>query len=357
MTKALRLSERWFNRGLWIIALLFAASLTGLGSAIVGDLPRVEREPTLDQYIDQSAARPLRASVDAARQARQNAADQQDQAELKLDAARQAYQSAREAFANWLSTRAATGLPSQDRELISRTEALDGLKAQESTARTAVNAQQQAMLDAEQALAAAIAQLDTIEQAGSRQLNAAIARAELRVFLYRLGVTLPLLVIAGWLFAKKRRSAWWPFVWGFIFFALYAFFVELVPYLPSYGGYIRYIVGIIVTVLVGRYAIMALNRYLAQQKLAEQQPEELRRETLAYDTALVRLSKKVCPSCERGVDLGPTGDDFCPHCGIGLYNHCPVCTTRKSAFSPYCHKCGTQARVGEVSTPSLQPMP
>jgi hypothetical protein len=96
-------------------------------------------------------------------------------------------------------------------------------------------------------------------------------------------------------------------------------------------------------VIVGRYAIVALNRYLARQKLAEQQPDQVRREELSYDTALVRLGKGVCPGCERPVDLKNGEIDFCPHCGIGLFDHCGVCETRKSAFSRFCHACGTSA--------------
>lgn len=40
MSKALRLSEKWFQRGLWLVALVFAAFLIGLGSTVVGDLPQ-----------------------------------------------------------------------------------------------------------------------------------------------------------------------------------------------------------------------------------------------------------------------------------------------------------------------------
>ena len=168
--------------------------------------------------------------------------------------------------------------------------------------------------------------------------------SELRVFLFRLALTLPLLAVAGWLFAQKRQGTWWPFVWGFIFFALFAFFVELVPYLPDYGGYVRYIVGIVVTVLLGRYAIIALNRYLEKQKLREAMPEVQRREELGYDVALERLSKSVCPGCERPVDLKNNEIDFCPHCGIGLFDHCGNCHTRKSAFSRFCHSCGASKK-------------
>ncbi|RZJ25301.1 MAG: serine endopeptidase, partial [Haliea sp.] len=154
----------------------------------------------------------------------------------------------------------------------------------------------------------------------------------------------PLLAAAGWLFAKKRKSTYWPFVWGFILFALFAFFVELVPYLPSYGGYVRYVVGIVITVGVGRQAIVSLNRYLEKQKLAEQMPDAQRREELSYDTALTRLSKGVCPGCERAVDLKNTAIDYCPHCGIGLFDHCGICTIRKSAFAKFCHACGADAK-------------
>ena len=208
------------------------------------------------------------------------------------------------------------------------------------SAGVAVEAQQQAGLDARQAVERDRRKLGELEQAAQQQLNAEYRRVELRVFLYRLALTLPLLVVAGWLFAKKRKTTYWPFVWGFIIFAGFAFFVELVPYLPSYGGYVRYIVGIVVTVLVGRQAILSLNRYLEKQKLAEQLPNAQRREELSYDTALTRLSKGVCPGCERAVDLKNIGIDFCPHCGIGLFDQCGACTTRKSAFAKFCHACG-----------------
>jgi predicted RNA-binding Zn-ribbon protein involved in translation (DUF1610 family) len=148
-------------------------------------------------------------------------------------------------------------------------------------------------------------------------------------------------VLAGWLLKTQRKSTWWPFVWGFVIFAVFVFFVELVPYLPSYGGYVRYVVGIIVTVLVGRQAILSLNRYLEKQKAAEQLPDVQRREELGYDTALARLAKGVCPGCERPVDVKNAQTDFCPHCGIGLFDRCTQCATRKSSFARFCPACGT----------------
>jgi len=353
MSKSLRLSEKWFRRGLWLVALVFASFLIGLGNTVVGDLPRVERRIELDDFIDRAAAEPLRNTVRNAERAEQEAVRDREQADLKLVAARQASRAARETFSNWLATRHATAQPDQDTELIARTKALDALKQKEDEAERAVGAQRQIALDARQSRQRAAEQLARLEDDARTRMDAENRRVELRVFLYRLALTLPLLVIAGWLFARKRKSTWWPFVWGFIFFALFAFFVELVPYLPSYGGYVRYAVGILITVLVGRYAIVALNRYLERQKAAESQPDTVRRNELSYDTALARLAKGVCPGCERPVDLKNTEIDFCPHCGIGLFDHCPACTARKSAFARFCHACGAGATAAAPRGPSL----
>ena len=42
MSKSLRLPEKWFRRGLWLVAAAFAFFLIGLGSLVVGiynDMP------------------------------------------------------------------------------------------------------------------------------------------------------------------------------------------------------------------------------------------------------------------------------------------------------------------------------
>lgn len=341
MSKALRLSEKWFRRGLWLVAFVFAGFLIGLGGTVVGDLPRVEEPLRLEDFLDKPAAEQLRASIRDAERTARDARDALEQARLQRRVAEADTQAASESLQNWLATRRATQLSQQDPEVISRTQALDRLKQAERAAQAAEQKQDQVLLDARQAETRARRQLQAIESEGYKALNAEARRVELRVFLYRLALTLPLLVIAGWLLRTKRHGTWWPFVWGFAFFAAFAFFVELVPYLPSYGGYVRYIVGIVVTVVVGRQAIVALNRYLERQKAAEALPDAQRRQELSYDTALARLGKGVCPGCERPVDLKNDRIDYCPHCGIGLFDRCGQCATRKSAFAKFCHACGT----------------
>lgn len=344
MNKGLRLTEKWLQRALWLVALIFAMFLTGLGSRIVANLWDVEPELTVEQFMDPAALKSVRAQRDQANGQFNAAKTRLEQAVEKHSVARADTRSARTTFDNWLATRHVTARPEQDPEVIKRTQALDVLAATERRALTAVEVERQTMLDASQQVDAARVRWEVLEKPARIAYTDAMRNKELRVFAYRLSLTLPLLVIAGWLFAKKRKGTYWPFAWGFIIFAVIAFFFELVPYLPSYGGYVRYVVGIIVTVLAGRYAINALQHYLARQKESEALPDVERRQTLGYDLALARLGKGVCPGCERAVDLKDAALDFCPHCGIGLADRCGHCATRKNAFLRFCFACGTPAR-------------
>jgi len=343
MNKGVRLSEKWFNRALWAVAFIFAWFLTGLGKNIIGDLPRVETEYTTEHYVNQRAIEPLRTQLGDIAQQRQRLADQQEQASLQLTIRQKDYQAARSTFDNWVATRDVTQLSTQDDELVRRTQQLDALKVQERHAEKSIEQIQQKQTNLFQHEAQLQTQINAMEEVARKKFDEAYQHKATRVFLYRLLLTLPLLGLAAWLFVKQRKSQYWPFVWGFIIFALMAFFVELVPYLPDYGGYVRYIVGIVLTVVGGKYAIAALQQYLAQQQLAESQPEFQRREELGYDTALERLGKSICPGCERQVDLKNEHNDFCMHCGICLHNYCVGCNARKNAFAKFCHKCGTVA--------------
>lgn len=348
--KTLRLSEKWFNRGLWLVALVFAQFLIGLGGTIVKDLPKVENSVRLDDYVEPQALARLKREIEVAQAGAKVARNNLSQATLQSQSAQANNQAARAKFENWLATRAVTQKPEQDQELITRTKELDGLRQAEREALARVEAEQKISLDASQAEARAASELQGLRQAAQGAFDRDARWQELRVFLYRLALTLPLLLLAGWLFVKKRKSKYWPFVWGFIFFAVFGFFVELVPYLPSYGGVVRYLVGIAVTVVGGRYAILAIQKYIEDQKQAEALPDNERRKELDYDLAHTRLSKGVCPGCERPVDIKDVNNNFCQHCGLGIFTKCVGCETRKSAFARYCHSCGAQSTMPVGST-------
>lgn len=341
MKKGLRFSEAWFQRGLWLIAIVFANFLIGLGSLVVSDLPRVDNTPRLEDFVDQATAGPLRQRIDAADVTLKQNNDETARAQLLLDAARNDTRQARAAFQNWIASRTATTEAAQNPEIARRTQELDALVARERTAERTVEGLRQRALAVRTEQQQARDQLNTLEESGRKELERAMRASELRVFGLRLALTLPLLAIAGWLFVKHRKSRYWPFVWGFIFFAGFAFFVELVPYLPSYGGYVRYLVGIVLTGVIGHYAIRALQRYLERQREAERQPDSARRQMLDYDVAQSRLAKKICPGCERPIATDDPQRNFCMHCGICLFNKCTQCDARKNAFAHYCHACGT----------------
>lgn len=346
MSKGLRLTEKWMRLALWLVAFVFAWFLVGLGSQVVENLAYLGPVPSAESFIDPDKLASIKAEIQTANDAIEAASQARQQADHAHEVAEANTTSARTAFENWVATRQVTVRPDQDQELIARTRWLDKLVEAERAALAAVELQQKAKLDAEQAKARAEGAYQVLLRPAQEQRYAVEVKEARKVFLYRLGTTFPLLIVAGWLFKYKRSGSYWPFTWGFIFFALFAFFVELVPYLPSYGGYVRYGVGIVLTVLGGRYAIRWLQAWLARQKAAEALPEQERRTSMRYEVAMRRIGKSLCPSCERSTNFKDATLGHCPHCGIGLFDHCPACSSRKNAFARFCFSCGTPANAG-----------
>ena len=350
----LRVPERLFSIAMWVVSLVFASFLIGLGGQIVGELPGVEQRLSFDSFLDQDADARLRAQMDSLDTVlREQDAERERRALVEVTSAN-AYRAARESFENWIATRTATTDPAQDPEVLARTRALDALRDSSRAREAEREAVDAVLLEARQRRA----DLDLEEQSLRDEASGRYERArfghELRIFGIRLAITLPLLLAAAWAIARKRRSEYWPMYRGFVLFAVFVFFVELVPYLPSYGGYVRYGVGIIASLVAGHYVIRAMRRYVEKRQTAAAQSEVERRRALGYEEALKRIGAGVCPGCERAIAAGPNGpSNFCVHCGMKLFDECGSCSVRKNAFFQFCPTCGVPA--GRDGEPVLSP--
>jgi len=271
-------------------------------------------------------------------------------AALIVDSSGTTIDNRKQAYDSWRATRTATSNPAQDTEGIAKTRELEGLLAQQAAAQKVVEVQDARRLVIMQALDSLEGAESALRRDALPRYNQAQFQRELKVFGIRLALTLPLLLIGIWMIAKKRKSQYWPLARGFVLFAAFAFFVELVPYLPSYGGYVRYIVGIVLTLIAGHYVIRAMQRYVAKRHIVELQTETERRQSLGYEEALRKMGANMCPGCERPIAGGPNATtNFCVHCGMKLYDKCGACDTRKNAFFQYCPTCGVTAGRSETA--------
>lgn len=357
MIKGVRVPERVYRGVLWVVSIVFAGFIIGLGNLVIGDLPMVEGQVYTAPAEDTPAVRQVRDRIRQIERSKTAIDDRLEIQRLQLDQAQRVSGTANETFKAWIAARTATTNPAQDPEVLARTRELEQLKANERTI-------QQAIADLENQRAA-LDQRENLFRAEENQLIADALPAqersmfwqELRVFALRLAITLPMLGVAAWMVARKRKSDNWPLMRGFVLAAVFVFFVELVPYLPSYGGYIRYIVGIALTLAAGHFLIRNMRAYLANRQAIEAQAEKERRARVSHDEAFKKMAAKVCPGCDRPIST--TGDaeaNFCVHCGLTLFDHCHCCNTRKMAFFRYCMTCGTPAK-DEMANDGAAPAP
>jgi hypothetical protein len=345
MFKALRVPERLFAIVMWIVSLLFASFLIGLGGQLVGELPGVDRGVVIESFIDARADSALAVQVRAIGERLDSLEAVRQVVQQTADTARRAQEAEREAFDAWIATRTATTDPQQDPEVLARTRRLDSLVARSRDATRAVERIDNALLLERQDRDRIETMRARAREAAQPAFEAATFRDELRIFGIRLALTLPLLVLAGWAIARKRKSEYWPLWRGFVLFAASAFFVELVPYLPSYGGYVRSVVGIVASLVAGHYTIRWMRGYVARREAEAQRSATERRRALGWEEALRRVNANICPGCERALVATPGSSavNYCVHCGLQVYDECDSCHVRKNAFFAFCPSCGTGA--------------
>ena len=344
MRKGLRWTEQWMRRALWLVAFVFAGFLIGLGNQVVDNVIYLAPVPDAEHFLDPAKAGPLKAAMRAGAAgarggrcgARTGAAEAPRRPGEHAERARGLRQLDRD------PPRDGAARPGRgtDRAQPRARQA----RGAERTALAAVKCQEQVALDAKQAQQKATPRTRRCcSRPGNRPHGGRAARRSARSS------------CTAWrdpaaaagrrrLFKHKRNGTYWPFTWGFIFFALFAFFVELVPYLPSYGGYVRYGVGILVTVLVGRYAIRWLHAGSRARRRSKRMPDAQRRTRCATTSRWPHRQGRV-PVLRARHHYKDEHLAHCPHCGIGLFDRCPACNARKNAFVRYCFSCGTAANV------------
>lgn len=269
------------------------------------------------------------------------------------DLAKANYEGARESFENWLQARRVLAEPSKDREVIARTEALDNY----FNIQKGWNKEFARIQDTVEQFRNRVSQIDRalyLEGENTRALfTKAEQRYELHVFLIRLLFIFPVLFLGIYFYVRFRNHKYWPLFLGFTLFAIYAFFIGLVPYLPYYGGYVRYSVGVLLSGIGGYYAIKNIRSFLESRKREMQKSTEERASKVESDTAFKAYDQHLCPSCGKDFifkdwtsaekspnDSGISVSNFCRQCGFELFKNCSNCGTRHFAHLPFCSNCG-----------------
>ncbi|MBF0561147.1 MAG: hypothetical protein HQL37_03815, partial [Alphaproteobacteria bacterium] len=185
--------------------------------------------------------------------------------------------------------------------------------------------------------------------AAEKHYQSEVETYTLKMFALRMAVVLPFLLLGVFTFVRWRKSRYGALAWGYILFSVYAFFFGVVPYLPNFGGYLRYVVGIVLTVAGGIYAIRGMQAYAERKRQELLLTSAERAKTISEEAAVASFRDHRCPSCDSNYALpkmisSEPEPSFCYHCGLQLYGTCAACGTINFVHFNHCKTCGTTLR-------------
>ena len=328
-----------------------------LSNRIIGDLDNTTRMPYSEDFENKSAIAALDNDMEKLDLELENLNAKKATIEKTIETAKDNHANEKQSFDNWLQTRKTLGSPDKDYEVIARVKKLDEVYQIEKEWRAQLNALQ-TQIDEIQKKEQAIQKNISDERSEAYvQYGKALKKYDLKVFLIRLIFVAPILALGIFFFIRYRRHKFYPLFFGFTLFSLYAFFFGLVPYLPSYGGYVRYSVGVALTVGLGYYAIKRIRQFIEQKQAELKISTQERAKNIQTLTAEKALENHFCPSCGKDFLLRkwefpasktPETDayklvtTFCRHCGLELFKNCSNCGTKNFAHLLFCSSCGTK---------------
>lgn len=352
MTKSATRFETISKVVLIIISISLGVFLISLGDKVLGDVTKLFKSPSVNEFLEKDSMDYVSKQIKNIESNLEKLTEGKERLSSALQSANSNYQSEKESFDAWIKTRKALDSPEQDKEVLSRTKKLDEVRSIRdqwgSKLSESISSINQAKSDQ--------SKLERKKQGFNTQAfekyQEELRWYTLKIFLIRLLFALPILLLGVYLVIKFRKSKYNAFVWGYALFSLYVFFIGLVPYLPSYGGYVRYIVGIILTIIIGYYVIKQLTAYTERKKAELSKSTQERGREIAYNTAAKAFEAHTCPSCERNFLVIQSSTDkepnYCIHCGLKLFGKCSKCGQRNFVHFPFCSACGSAITIDKT---------
>lgn len=339
----------------YTIAILLCGFLILFSGILIDDVGEWKEQPAIEEFQDQVYLSKRIVEINEINQQINVWKEKEKNVQRALSITEKKYESAKESFDNLIKTCEIVGSPEEDPEVINRANELDAYFKTKLEWESELTRYSDSIGLLRKDKRKVDKLISTEYESAREDQFKAIRRYDLKIFLIRLMIILPLLLIGVFFIVRFRNHKYWPLFLGFIMFSVYAFFFGLVPYLPDYGGYIRYSVGIVLIVLLGVYVINLIRRFVEQKRKELKTSSLERAKQVQIETAEKALDKHMCPSC--GKDYTIKGWDkslkknnetqtsvmipnFCRHCGLELFKKCKSCATENYAHLPYCCNCG-----------------
>lgn len=250
------------------ISTILCLFLILLSNRIIDDLDTATVRPEIENFENKVVMNDLDKKINILNIEVENLTTKKGTIEKTIATAKENYTNEQQSFDNWVQTRKTLGSPDKDQEVIERAKKLDEFYKIEQDWRSQLNLRQVEIDQNEKKQQEIQKLIDKEKEAAETKYSAELKHYDLKVFLLRLLFVAPILALGIFFFVRYRRHKFWPLYFGFTLFSLYAFFFGLVPYLPSYGGYVRYAVGIILSAGLGYYAIKTIRQFI-ETKQAE----------------------------------------------------------------------------------------